>query len=230
MRAVGGFESMTRRADEGGQWEDRAEIATDGAGHRATAWFGAERGPDGGYAGAVEAAIERVVRACRKRLRKWRVPRNWSPADWLDELAEVAWVAGWEAYWDFDPSKGVRLAWFVWARAMQSALTRHRQEWRYIGPLVSEVAEETLDAAEAGNAPENGPLSGKNGLPQSDLAPVRVALRDAVADLPQGERWLVQQLFWEGRTEAEVARILGISQRAVSRRKKAVMLALRAAL
>ena len=35
----------------------------------------------------------------------WRVPPNWSPRDWCEELKAEASAATWEAERDFDPAR-----------------------------------------------------------------------------------------------------------------------------
>jgi DNA-directed RNA polymerase specialized sigma subunit len=53
------------------------------------------------------------------------------------------------------------------------------------------------------------------------------ALHQGLAKLAEQDRWLIERLFWEGQTEAEVAKEIGISQPAVSKRKCAILRELR---
>src|SRR5215467_11308288 len=53
-------------------------------------------------------------------------------------------------------------------------------------------------------------------------------LPHALADLSQPERRLIQQLFCDGNTEAEIVQCLGISHQAVSKRKRAALRHMRA--
>jgi len=51
--------------------------------------------------------------------------------------------------------------------------------------------------------------------------------RPALARLTKSDLWLVEQLFWRGRTEATVATETGITQQAVNKRKSMILLRLR---
>ncbi len=48
----------------------------------------------------------------------WRVPPNWSPKDWSQELRAEVIAATWEAECDFDPARGVPLEAFVQQRSL----------------------------------------------------------------------------------------------------------------
>jgi DNA-directed RNA polymerase specialized sigma24 family protein len=48
-----------------------------------------------------------------------------------------------------------------------------------------------------------------------------------MTDLPDSDRQLIERLFWQGFTETEIAGGLGISQQAVSKRKRRILTALR---
>jgi len=52
-------------------------------------------------------------------------------------------------------------------------------------------------------------------------------LRGALGALPAKQRRLIEQLFWEERTETEVAGAMGTSQSTISRRKQAILHGLR---
>jgi DNA-directed RNA polymerase specialized sigma subunit len=49
----------------------------------------------------------------------------------------------------------------------------------------------------------------------------------ALARLSKPDLWLVEQLFLRDRTEADVAAQIGISQPAISKRKRAIVMQLR---
>src|SRR5437870_13813892 len=72
-----------------------------------------------------------AVQSGLKRTRSWRVPPNWSQADWFEELAAVATAAAWQALCDFDPDRGVPLVGFGYCRIISRCLARYRKEWRY---------------------------------------------------------------------------------------------------
>src|SRR5436190_18022694 len=89
--------------------------------------------PLSGLNGALGSAMQSGF----KRIRSWRVPPNWSPCDWLEELAAVGIAAAWQAVCDFDPERGVPLAGFGYCRMMTRCLSRYRKEWRYALHLVA---------------------------------------------------------------------------------------------
>ena len=148
------------------------------------------------------------------RARSWRTPPNWSFSDWSDEVLAVAIWSAWQSKQDFDPAHGVPLAEFVSSRIKARALTRYRQEWRFaLGNVSSdaEVIERLIDADPAARSSRAAYES----------------LERALEQLPGQERWLLNQIFWQHRTETEIAGELRISQPAVSKRKRAALLHLR---
>lgn len=52
---------------------------------------------------------------------------------------------------------------------------------------------------------------------------IREWLRRCIALLPKGERELIQALYYDGRSEREYSRRLGISQKAVNKRRSKVL-------
>jgi DNA-directed RNA polymerase specialized sigma24 family protein len=49
--------------------------------------------------------------------------------------------------------------------------------------------------------------------------PIARLVQEALRRLPQPDAWLIEALFWEGKSEANLAERLGISQQAVNKRK-----------
>jgi len=150
-----------------------------------------------------------VLESVFKRIRGWRVPPRWSARDWSEEVKALSIAAAWHALGDFDPTYGVPLAVFLRERILASALTRYRQEWRYSVRCGEEFQNEGMSRS-----------------PFRHL-PARESFVDAVARLAATDRWLIEQIFWHGKSEAEVSKHLGISQQAVSKRKKSALRALR---
>ena len=65
--------------------------------------------------------------------------------------------------------------------------------------------------------------------PRASASPETIASTEwALAQVPREDDWLIRRLFWEGRSEAEVARDLGITQQAVSKRRARALRRLRA--
>jgi hypothetical protein len=156
-----------------------------------------------------------VLDSCLRRIRSWRVPPNWSAIDWFGEMRLQGAAAIWQARQDYDAARGVPLSAFERLRVLASARTRYRQEWRYALHCPSEDAE----WAEEGRADE--PVSSVD---------ICNPLPEALARIPETDRWLIEQLFWDGCSEAAVAQRLGISQPAVSKRKTAILKQLRRSL
>ena len=48
-------------------------------------------------------------------------------------------------------------------------------------------------------------------------------LNTALADLSEKERWLIQEIFYKEKSEEEIAEILGITQQAVNKQKRAML-------
>jgi len=163
-----------------------------------------------------------AVRGGLRRVRSWRVPPNWSPSDWYEELTAVGTAAAWQAVCEFDPELGVPLAAFGYCRIMGRCLARYRKEWRHALHLVASDSckKETTPFKDPGSAAS--PMASANGThPSND------DLRGAVGALPAEQRRLIEQLFWDERTETELADALGIHQSTINRRKRAILNSLR---
>jgi RNA polymerase sigma factor (sigma-70 family) len=156
-----------------------------------------------------------VWAACTRRTRRWRVPPRWSLCDWREELDAECIASACRAIRIFDPERGPTLASFVFHTVFASALARYRGEWSYSlryarspcswsDPGGTDAVEERFAAAEE-----------------------KQAVKRLINELPEIDRRLIQCLFWEDRTETEVAGGLGITQQAVSKRKYKILNAMR---
>jgi DNA-directed RNA polymerase specialized sigma subunit len=147
--------------------------------------------------------------------------------DWFEEIKAHGVAASLEALRDYDAGRAVPLEAFVYQRVIARVLTRHRQEWRYAVRVVPEGAANSVLTG-------SNPL--RNGSTKHNAAVIIVARRvyepllDAVASLPKRSRLLIQQLFWQERTEREISQALRIGRRAVNKRKHAILRSLRATL
>jgi DNA-directed RNA polymerase specialized sigma24 family protein len=157
----------------------------------------------------------RVWAACVRRTHAWRVPPRWTPRDWWEEIDAESVASACLAVRIFDPDRGPTLASFMYFQIVASALARYRQEWNY--------------------ALRNGLYSTSEGHP-SDMDDVEnrfavdqelKTVRRLMTDLPESDRRLIESLFWDNRTENEVAGGLGISQQAVCKRKHRILSNLR---
>lgn len=166
-----------------------------------------------------DGTLGSAVQSGLKRIRSWRVPPNWSRSDWFEELVAVATAAVWQAICDFDPERGVPLAAFGYCRMISCCLARYRKEWRYALHL---------DASDSGEKETttfkdpDPPAAKINGTHHSSGD-----LRGAVGALPAQERQLIEQLFWDERTETELANALGTNQSTINRRKRTILKNLR---
>lgn len=155
-----------------------------------------------------------VLAQCIRRVQMWKPPPHWSAADWREEARLEAAAAAHEALCRFDPSRGIELRWYVRRRVLQRVLARYRKEWAF--------------GLRWSSSDDDGPTSG---LVAQPIAPADLpSLRSALNALSLTDRDLMEALFWDRLSETEIARKMGISQQAVSRRKLIVLRELRRAL
>ena len=177
-------------------------------------------------------AAKLILQSCFRRIHSWRVPPNWSPVDWFDEVAAIETAAACQAESDYVATEGIQLAPFLYNQVMSRVLTRYRQEWKYALRFVSESAWASIIGNGSDETDTGYGLSHRTGF-NLPLAPDAISgqstesLREALASLMKPRQWLITQLFWYGYTEAEIANRLGISQRAVSKRKQVILRLLR---
>jgi hypothetical protein len=153
-----------------------------------------------------------LMGSCLKRIFRWRVPPNWSISDWRNEMRAEAACAAWQAVCDYDPSLSVPFIAFARQRVLTSTLTRYRQEWAYALRSAQEHDPESSDRR----------LLNSTTSEVFDDCPV-----PALARLSKPDLWLVEQLFLRDRREADVAAQIGITQPAISKRKRAIVMQLR---
>lgn len=158
---------------------------------------------------------EPLLAGCIRRIGTWRVPPNWSRSDWLKQVRSLAASTAWEAASRYDPSLGVPLDAFLRVSVIAAVRTQYRQEWVYALRFGSQA---------------DGPVPDRPNdtwLPSIEL---HESLRESLAKLSPADRWVVSQFFWHGATEAEVARNVGVSQPAMSKRKARIIESLRRSL
>jgi RNA polymerase sigma factor (sigma-70 family) len=170
----------------------------------------------------MDETLRFAVQSGFKRIQSWRVPPNWSRDDWLEELAAVATAALWQALCDFDPDRGVPMAGFGYCQIISRCLARYRKEWRYA--VHTEASNSREKESTTFERPElNASFSAK----LNETHPSNDDLRGAVGALPAEQQRLIEQLFWEERTETEVANTMNINQSTINRRKKTILNGLR---
>ena len=124
------------------------------------------------------------------------------------EAESLAALAALEAEQAFDDRVGVPREAFVYRRTLSALIARFRSEWSHA--RVSTGA---------------GRPSNPRGTEANTDA--RRALLDALGLLPESESWLLRRLYSDQATESALAHELGISQQAVSKRKRAAIARLR---
>lgn len=168
-------------------------------------------------------AVHLALRDALRTIRSWRPPPNWSRADWAEERIQVACWAAFQAMEEYNPARSpFPLQDFIRYRILARVLTHYRREWSFSARFLPHLAQndhddvrlETPDAA-ASPAPE----------PSTEANPASAVseLREAVLLLEAPGHWVLMQIFWHGYTESELAAQLGLSQRAVSKRKQTAL-------
>ncbi|WP_406695889.1 sigma-70 family RNA polymerase sigma factor [Singulisphaera sp. Ch08] len=146
-----------------------------------------------------------TVQCCLKRIRRWRVPPHWSIQDWFDEIVAEVTLSVIQATNDFDANRGIPFGAFLHRRIMQTALARYRREWTYAIHQISVAAVYEYEAVKGGEYPSREAIGS--------------LLTEAIARLPTSDASLIEEIFWEGKSESCLAEALGISQQAVNKRK-----------
>jgi DNA-directed RNA polymerase specialized sigma24 family protein len=144
---------------------------------------------------------------CWSRIRSWRVPPRWSHHEWLVEARAQGALAAYEAIRAFEASRLVPLDAFLYRRVVESVWTRYRQECSFGRRCPPDTRLPELAAT--GAEPPDGEL----------LERLEAILRT----LDEGELRLIRQIFWDGRSEDELARQLGVTRQAVNKRKQKLL-------
>ena len=154
-----------------------------------------------------------VLDHCMRLARAWRVPPHWSAYDWFDELRAEGAAAAIQAESVYDPGRGVPLGAYIHLCVRYCLLERYYKElshalrWVYIPELPEHLIEDV-------------PCSPSE---SDDLQSESDDLQVALARLIESDQRLIDRLYWRGETESEVGSSLGISQQAVSKRKRSVL-------
>ncbi len=162
-----------------------------------------------------------LVIQCLNRAKLWRCPVHWQPNDWQEELLAIAWAAFWEGI-----SSGIKSDAELQRFIMASLMRRYRDEWSY-GIRWAISLSEDRDGEEQGEDTEHSFLEAEQYERERESTWLKTIIRDALMRLPEEERYLIERQFWDGVTEAELAKELGISQPAVHKRLKRTLKRLR---
>ena len=123
-------------------------------------------------------------------------------------------LAACEARRSFDPGRLVPLDAFLYRRVVESVWTRYRQEWSF-GRRCRPAAAFTEHPAAESDRPDPEVVN---------------RLASILGNLGESDRGLVRRLFWDGRSEDELAFELGVSRQAVNKRKQKLLQRLRSEL
>jgi RNA polymerase sigma factor (sigma-70 family) len=136
------------------------------------------------------------------------------PGDWWDEVRAQGALAAYEARRSFEPGRLVPLEVCLYRRVVESIWTRYRQEWSFGRRCRPDAALPDRPAAE----PDR---------PGPELID---QLTSVLGNLGERERKLIRRLFWDGRSEDELALEFGVSRQAVNLRKQKLLRRLRSEL
>jgi RNA polymerase sigma factor (sigma-70 family) len=125
--------------------------------------------------------------------------------DWLEEMQAEGAIAAVRAGMDYDPTSRVPFRVFAAKRVMGQAITRYRKEWTYARLRSDSYLDRALDPCD------------------NEARRFSEEVELALSNLKPDDRRLLERLFWNQETEADVARSLGVSQQAVSKRKLSIL-------
>jgi DNA-directed RNA polymerase specialized sigma24 family protein len=169
-----------------------------------------------------------TLRACFRRVCSWRIPTHWSRSDWCEEIVATGTASVCQAELEYDPKYGIPYNVFVYHRVLARCLTRYRQEWTYARHCYAGDPSDILrDEGDEDSFMRHLALFwNENGLFSSQSAFAFEDLYSALMSLPESDRKLIQRLFWAEETQAQVASELEVTQQAINKRKRAVIVRL----
>ncbi len=158
-----------------------------------------------------------ILKQSLEKARRWRCPPHWQPDDWREELLAVAWAALWEGL-----NSGIRSEEKLRRFVVAALMKRYRDEWNYGTRWVQAPSQRNNDEDDGS---ENGwdlwdwvETEIEEGEDEQEVNWLAMVVRQALSNLSEEERYLIQRKFWDGATEREIAKELGISQPAVHKR------------
>jgi RNA polymerase sigma factor (sigma-70 family) len=175
------------------------------------------QGKDGTPPADTDLNAERVRRLVGWSLRevlpqaRRRGPRQ---AEWIEEVTAQANLAACQAIREFDPERGVGLPVFVRERVLAAVWTMYRREKSRRARFGRGGGDERLTEVAAPPARETFPF----------MTPLVAAALDR---LPEAEKRLLVEIFWERRRPSQIAAEARVKTRAVQLRTQAAMRSLR---
>ena len=149
-----------------------------------------------------------VLYRARRKILSWPKPANGSNHDWSDEVKGITAAVRCRVEIDFDPGRGVPMEAFLYLRALSCAWTRYRQECAYARRFIHANGCDTAAEVDVSFVEDCHPTD---------------SLRCALRKLPFVDQWLIRQLFWAKTPQGEIARVLRMSQQAISNRKRKLL-------
>lgn len=170
--------------------------------------------------------VQKAVQVALHQARQWRCPLHWDGNEWQKELDAIAQAAAFEACFYFDEQRGMTLETFVFWQVLTALRDFHRREWAYFAFRCGHLTK-VSDEGEAGEGGESAEVCEEVATEGLEQEWRRYLIFWALERLSERERQVINRLYWDGRTEAEIAHELGISQQAVSKIKRKAIQKLR---
>jgi RNA polymerase sigma factor (sigma-70 family) len=170
--------------------------------------------------------VQKAVQVALHQARQWRCPIHWDGKEWQKELDAIAQAAAFEACFYFDEQRGMTLETFVFWQVLTALRDFHRREWAYFAFHCGHLTKAS-DEGEVGEGNESAEVCEEVATEGLEQEWRRYLIFWALERLSERERQVLERLYWDGYTEAEVAKELGISQQAVSKIKRKAIQKLR---
>jgi RNA polymerase sigma factor (sigma-70 family) len=170
--------------------------------------------------------VQKAVQAALHQARQRRCPPHWDGSEWQKELDAIAQATAFEACFYFDEQRGMTLETFVFWQVLTALRDFHRREWAYFAFHCGHLSR-VSDEGEAGEGDESAEVCEEVATEGLEREWRRYLIFWALERLSERERQVMKRLYWDGRTEAEIAHELGISQQAVSKIKRKAIQKLR---
>jgi RNA polymerase sigma factor (sigma-70 family) len=170
--------------------------------------------------------VQKAVQVALHQARQWRCPIHWDGKEWQKELDAIAQAAAFEACFYFDEQRGITLEIFVFWQVLTALRDFHRREWAYFAFHCGHLTKAS-DEGEVGEGNESAEVCEEVATEGLEREWRRYLIFWALERLSERERQVMKRLYWDERTEAEIAHELGISQQAVSKIKRKAIQKLR---
>lgn len=157
--------------------------------------------------------LDSVWKRLWSRIRRWQIPPRWSASDWKDESMSITALAILIAHGEYEVGRQVPLEAFLFTRSLAAVWTRYRQEWR--NGRFAAIDESLHDCVPIARETRFEP-------PEN--------LGKALARLTCSQRELLAALYWEGASMQEIAKIRGLKQEQLRKRKSRALRKLRSIL